>query len=410
MVIGRQTVYHKLAGKAPERHNDRMSPTLQLTRRAFLSAGARGAAAFALLPGWLPGRRAAPLCPTAAGLDEKIGQMVLAGFRGLELAEGNPVVADLRRRSLGGVALFDRDLPSGSPVRNIASPAQLNALDTSLSRLAAEPLLIGIDQEGGQVARLSPEHGFPPSISQQRLGALDDVEATRQAAETTAQTLRAAGINLNLAPVVDLNLNPANPIIGRYERSFSADPDIVTRHALAVIRAHHRYGVLTTLKHFPGHGSSQGDSHLGFVDVTATWRPVELQPFRALIRAGSCDAIMTAHIFNAQLDPDFPATLSRRTVTGLLREQLGFGGVVISDDMGMGAIANNYPFETAVRLAIEAGVDILAYSNNGRVFDPAVPARAVAAIKDLVASGTVDEGRIDQSYRRIMRLKSAIGF
>ena len=146
------------------------------------------------------------------------------------------------------------------------------------------------------------------------------------------------------------------------------------------------------------------------VDVTATWRPVELQPFRALIRAGSCDAIMTAHIFNAQLDPDFPATLSRRTVTGLLREQLGFGGVVISDDMGMGAIANNYPFETAVRLAIEAGVDILAYSNNGRVFDPAVPARAVAAIKDLVASGTVDEGRIDQSYRRIMRLKSAIGF
>ena len=395
-----------------------MSYTLQLTRRAFLRTGARGATAFAFFPGWSsgselgsePGRRPAPTCPTAAGLDQKIGQMILAGFRGLEVAEDNPVVADLHLRYLGGVVLFDRDLPSGSPVRNVASPAQLSALNSSLSRQAAEPLLIGIDQEGGQVARLRPELAFPPSVSQQRLGALDDLEATRQAAETTAQTLRAAGINLNLAPVVDVNLNPANPIIGRHERSFSADPDVVTRHALAVIQAHHKYGVLTTLKHFPGHGSSQSDSHLGFVDVTTTWQPVELEPFRALVAAGSCDAIMTAHIFNARLDPDYPATLSRPTLTGLLREQLRFDGVVISDDMGMGAIADNYPFETAIRLAIEAGVDILAYANNGRAFDPALPARAIATIKDLVTSGAIAEARIDQSYRRILRLKSAIGF
>ncbi len=387
-----------------------MTHSMQLTRRAFLRSGARGATAFALLPGWLPGRRPASLCPAAPSLDEKIGQMVLAGFRGLELAGDNPIVADLRLRHLGAVALFDRDLPSNSPLRNVASPAQLRALDAHLSRLATEPLLIGVDQEGGQVARLRPERGFPASPSQQRLGALDDPELTRQAAETTAQTLRAAGINLNLAPVVDLNLNPHNPIIGRYERSFSADPDIVTRQALLVIRAHHKYGVLTTLKHFPGHGSSRGDSHLGFVDVTATWQPAELQPFRALIQAGVCDAIMTAHIFNARLDPKYPATLSRSILTGLLREQLGFDGVVISDDMGMAAIAENYPFETAIRLAIEAGVDILTYSNNGRTFDPSLPERAVATIKELIGAGVIDRRRIDQSYCRIVRLKSAIGF
>jgi beta-N-acetylhexosaminidase len=265
-----------------------------------------------------------------------------------------------------------------------------------------------VDQEGGRINRLKPAYGFPPSYSEQYLGTLNDLDFTHECAQTTAQTLKSMDINLNLAPVVDLNVNPNNPIIGYYERSFSADPDIVTAHSLEVIEAHHEYGVLTTLKHFPGHGSSTGDSHQGFVDVTDTWAPVELEPFHNIIRAGVCDVVMTAHIFNAYLDPDYPATLSELTITGILREQLGWDGVVITDDMGMGAITQHFGFDMAVELAVKAGADILAYANNSSVFDPTIPARALGVIKGLVENGVIEESRIDQSYRRIMRLKSQI--
>jgi len=210
------------------------------------------------------------------------------------------------------------------------------------------------------------------------------------------------------APVADVNVNPDNPIIGRYERSFSADPDIVTAHSLEVIEAHHEMGVLTTLKHFPGHGSSTGDSHLGFVDVTDTWAPVELEPFGNIIAAGQADVVMTAHIYNANLDPNYPATLSHSTITGLLREQLGWDGVVVTDDMGMGSITQYYGFDLAIALAIGAGADILAYANNSSVFDPTIPARAFAVIKGLVEQGVITESRIDQSYQRITQLKERL--
>ena len=175
-----------------------------------------------------------------------------------------------------------------------------------------------------------------------------------------------------------------------------------------MIGAHHDYGVLTTLKHFPGHGSSTGDSHQGFVDVTNTWSEIELRPFGNIIQAGMCDVVMTAHIFNANLDAGYPATLSKPTITGLLREQLGWDGVVITDDMGMGAITQYYGFETAAELAVEAGADILAYANNSTVYDPTIPARAFQVIKGMVESGAIKESRIDQSYRRIMQLKERL--
>src|SRR5690606_10098573 len=167
-----------------------------------------------------------------------------------------------------------------------------------------------------------------------------------------AATLAEAGINLNLAPVVDVNVNPDNPVIGQLERSFSGDPDVVTEQAKAFIEAHHEHGVLCTLKHFPGHGSSEADSHLGFVDVTNLWSRQELEPFRNLIDAGLADAIMTAHIFNANWDSEHPATLSRAVITGILREELGYDGVVITDDMQMGAIRDFYGFEAAVVMSV----------------------------------------------------------
>jgi len=222
-----------------------------------------------------------------------------------------------------------------------------------------------------------------------------------------AATLAALGINLNLAPVVDVNVNPANPVIAKYGRSFSADPETVTAHAFEFVRAHHEQGVLCTLKHFPGHGSSTEDSHLGMVDVTETWSRRELVPYVRVIEAGQADAIMTAHVFNADLDAEHPATLSPPTVTDMLRQELGYDGVVISDDMQMGAITKHYGFERAVRRAIEAGIDIIAFANNS-VYEEDVAVRAIAHIKRLVQQGIISEARIDRSYHRIRRLKDRL--
>ncbi len=392
-----------------------MDRSTSLSRRDFLRFGSGAIAALALLPAWNDSLyRASPTIldhkeSPPVDLDVKIGQMILAGFRGYTLKEKNPIVADLQDRDLGGVVLFDYDVATQKYKRNIESPEQLAALDEALQAATpVPPLLISVDQEGGRINRLKPAYGFPPSYSQQYLGTLNDRQFTHECAEITAHTLQSAGINLNLAPVVDLNINPDNPIIGHYERSFSADPDIVTTHSLEVIAAHHEAGVLTTLKHFPGHGSSTGDSHQGFVDVTDTWSEIELEPFRNIIKAGVCDVVMTAHIFNAHLDPDYPATLSKPTITGILRDQLRWNGVVITDDMGMGAITQYFGFETAIELAIKAGADILAYANNSSVFDPTIPARAFQVIKGLAESGVIKESRIDQSYRRIMRLKERL--
>jgi beta-N-acetylhexosaminidase len=338
------------------------------------------------------------------GLDAKIGQMLMVGFRGMEVGDDHFVAADIQERNLGGVVLLDYDVPSKSPERNIKSPAQVKALVASLQARADTPLLVAIDHEGGIVTRLKEVHGFPSTKSHQALGELDDLHVTREQATAMAQTLADLGINLNLAPVVDLNTNPDNPIIAKYERSYSADPDTVTRHAATFIEAHHAQGVSCTLKHFPGHGSSTGDTHEGWVDVTETWSRAELEPYAAIIEAGLADAVMTAQVFNAHLDAEHPATLSHSTIAGILREELDYDGVVISDDMQMRAIANHYGFETAVQKAIEAGVDILAFANNS-VYEEDVATRAITHIKHLVEEGILSEERIDASYRRIRRLK-----
>ncbi|GAK55499.1 glycosyl hydrolase, family 3 [Candidatus Vecturithrix granuli] len=340
-------------------------------------------------------------------LEHKIGQMLLIGFRGLELRDDNPIIEDIRTRHLGGVVLFDYDVCTQTPARNIHSPEQVQRLIASLQDIAVEPLFIGIDQEGGKVNRLKERYGFPPSVSAQYLGDLDLVEVTGKHAELTAKTLAELGMNLNFAPDVDLNIYPDNPIIGKVERSFSADPDVVIRHAREWIACHHAQGVLCALKHFPGHGSSRQDTHLGFVDVTDTWSANELRPYQDLLYSGFHDMVMTAHIFNARLDPEFPATLSYKMITGILREQLGYDGVVISDDMQMKAIAEQYPLETAIQSALEAGVDILTFGNNLN-YNGNIMMQVVTIISQLVRQGTISEKRIDESHQRILRLKARL--
>ena len=330
--------------------------------------------------------------------------MLLVGFRGLTVGEVGEIATDIQDRHLGGVVLFDTDQPTHSKVRNVESQAQLTALITGLQSLATTPLLVAIDEEGGLVARLDQRHGFPPTISAADLGARRDVAFTQQAGTQIAETLASVGVNLNLAPVVDLNVNPTNPIIGSLGRSFSADPAVVTSQAEAFIEGHRSVGVLTTLKHFPGHGSSTGDTHLGVVDVTDTWSEVELEPFRNIVHDSLADAVLTAHVFNSKLDPEHPATLSHPTITGILREQIGWDGVVISDDMQMGAIRQAYGYTDALRLAILAGVDVLTIAQQ-QVYEPGIVASTIDLIEGLVNDGSLSEARIDESYQRIQALK-----
>lgn len=351
--------------------------------------------------------------PTAVpDLRTKIGQMLLVGFRGVRFDADSRVAHDIGEHALGGVVLFDFDEPTQTPVRNVESPMQLRRLVTDLQAAAAsaappQPLLIAIDQEGGQVARLRPDHGFPATESAAELGLRGDSSYTEARATRMAETLATAGINLNLAPVVDLNLNPINPIIGALGRSFAADPDVVVEQALAFIRGHDATRVRTALKHFPGHGSAAGDTHAGVVDVTEAWSDVELEPFAQIIGAGLADTIVTAHVFNADVDPAYPATLSAATINGVLRESLGYDGVVISDDMQMAAIRDAFGYEEAVALAIEAGIDILTIANQ-QVFEDGIVERTSAIIAELVASGRIDEGRIDESWRRIRAFKATL--
>lgn len=340
-------------------------------------------------------------------LDVKIGQMLKIGFRGKKITDSNHVVRDIKKYHLGGVVLFDYDVPTETSDRNIESPEQLKSLVGSLKSLANIPLIVSIDQEGGKVARLKPQFGFPESVSAQYIGSLNNSDSTRFYAKQTARTLSELGINVNLAPVVDINVNPRNPIIGGLERSFSSNPAVVAKHAATYIKVMHNYDILTVLKHFPGHGSSKKDSHLGVVDVTKTWSEEELIPYRQLIDSGLADAVMTAHIFNAELDSTYPATLSEPTISGVLRDRLGFEGVIISDDLMMGAIRKEYGLRTTIRQALHAGVDILSFANNS-TYDPDIVPKAHDIIHNLIEEGVISKSRIDKSYQRIVKLKKRL--
>ncbi len=348
-----------------------------------------------------------PAAAFSATLEEKIGQMIMVGFRGTVADDAPAVADDIEAGRIGGVVLFDYDVPTGEYGRNIRSPEQLRRLTADLRARAPVPLFIAIDQEGGRVSRLKERCGFSHTPSQRELGRLDDTGATRAAAGITADMVRAAGINVNFAPVVDLDGNPLNPVIGGLERSFSADPAVVIRQARVVVETFRRKGVISTLKHFPGHGSSDADSHAGFVDVTGLWSEEELAPFATLINEGLADMVMTAHLFNETIDPLLPATLSRATIDGLLRGRLGYDGVVISDDLQMKALRDRYGFEETVEKAVLAGVDILLFANNS-IYDEEAPRRAAAVVASLLERGVIDAGRIDRSFRRIMALKDRI--
>lgn len=340
-------------------------------------------------------------------LEEKIGEMLMIGFRGFEVSDTSHIVRDIEEFHLGGVILFDYDVPTDRPVRNIESPKQVQNLISQLKNLSDKPLFIAVDQEGGRVARLKESRGFVPNVSAEYLGETDHVDTTRYYAESMADQLHELGFNINFAPVVDLNINPDNPVIGRIERSFSANPEIVEKHASIFLEEFTEHNILGVLKHYPGHGSAWNDSHVGMADVTDTWQESELEPYRELIQSGHQFAVMTAHVLNENLDPEWPATLSEEVQTNILRNDLGFDGVLFSDDMQMEAIRSFYGLETAITRAINAGVDVVVFGNNS-VYWPDIVPRAVKIIKQKIEAGEISEDRIDASYNRIIETKKSL--
>jgi beta-N-acetylhexosaminidase len=257
------------------------------------------------------------------------------------------------------------------------------------------------------VNRLKPRYGFPGSVSAKYLGKIDNVDSTRHYALLSAQTLKEMGFNVNFAPVVDVDLNPQNPVIGKYERSFSDKAETVIEHASIWVQVQGSLGIISTLKHFPGHGSSEADSHMGVTDITGYWNEKELRPFREIGKSGNSVAIMTAHVVNKNLDPTYPATLSEKVITGILREEFGFDGLMFSDDLQMKAVNEWFDFETILKRSIEAGVDILVFGNNLE-YDEQVPEKAVNAIQRMVDNGEISNERIKKSYDRIMKMKEKI--
>lgn len=342
-------------------------------------------------------------CQKQYTLDEDIGMMLLIGFRGIAIDSTHHIWRDICDYHVGSVILFDYDAPTGTRGRNIKNPNQIKQLCQQLHGLSPT-LLIGIDQEGGYVSRLSTRYGFPYIMSAQHSANLGD-DTVRHYAHLTADMLHSLGINLNFAPVADVNVNPQCPVIGGLERSFSADEKRVSQLCRIWIDEQQQQDIISCMKHFPGHGSARGDTHKGLVDVSDTWQKRELEPYRNLPTEGIM--VMTAHVVNRRLDPSgLPASLSPK-ITSLLRDTLGFNGVIVTDDLAMGAIANHYTLEQTIRMAIEAGADMLCLSNNGAGgYNADIVPMAVKIIRKLVDEGTISPDRIHQSAMRIRHLQT----
>lgn len=331
-----------------------------------------------------------------SALDAALGQLLLVGFTGTSAGVGTDADRVICRVGAGAVVLFGR---------NIVSAEQLGRLTAELRARAraclGRPVLVAVDAEGGRVLRLGPEAGWSPVLSAEELGWSNDLTLTELEARRVARRLRNTGITWNLAPVVDVGYNPANPVIVGVGRAFSANPLLVTAHARAFIRGHRAERVLTTLKHFPGHGSSFDDSHLGFVDVTETANlEVELAPYRALVAEGVVDSVMTAHVFNRRLDPRYPATLSWATVSGLLRGALGFQGAVVSDDLRMAALERYWGLERSAVLALEAGVDILLVADDRLPGGGSAAERVLQALRHGLHAGQLTPERVEAALER----------
>lgn len=334
-------------------------------------------------------------------LNAMIGQMLMFGMRGQSLSEDTEIQKMLEQGKAGGIILF---YTHGNIVPyNLANKTQIVSLIQSLQQTSPYPLFIGVDQEGGKVQRLSSKNGFKDYPTAYSLGKIDKEKHTFQVADDMAAMLKDCGFNVNFAPSVDLH-NPNSPAIGKAERAFHETALKTFRHAYAYAGAMKKNGIIPALKHFPGHGSAIKDTHEGFTDITATWQDKELVPYTEFIKKKYDGMIMVAHVYHKKLDKDFPASLSQNCITKLLRKKLKFNGVVITDDMQMGAIVKHYSLKESIYRAITAGNDILLFSNNFK-YDPKLPEQVYTCVVELVNEGKISKERIKESWQRIRKLK-----
>lgn len=341
-----------------------------------------------------------------AELDAELGELLLVGFTGTDAAGNADLERLLCRARVGGILIFARNVVDADQLARLTGAMRAHA-----RACAGRSLLVAVDAEGGQVMRLGPSAGYSGTLSHQELGEGNDFALTELEARRIGQRLRQAGIDWNLAPVVDVGYNPANPVIVGTGRSFSANPALVTAHARAYASGMRQAGVLTALKHFPGHGSSYADSHQGFVDVTDTAnQDLELVPYRVLMAERLVDSVMTAHVFNAWLDERRPATLSRKTITGLLRGDLGFDGLVVSDDLRMGAIERHYGLARAAVLALDAGVDVLLIADDRLPDGHSATELVLRAVHHALAGGRLDQERVASALHRVRTFRAKEGF
>lgn len=331
----------------------------------------------------------------AMTVEEKVGQLLIGGFEGTEI--GDQATRLVQEYQVGGLILYGR---------NITGAGQLVTLTNGLKALNGDgiPLFLSIDQEGGGVDRMPPEVRRTPGAY--CVGQTGSVPAAQSYGDVLAAECAAFGLNLDFAPVLDVWSNPGNTVIG--QRAFSADARTVAGLGPAAARRMMDQGVIPAVKHFPGHGDTAVDSHVGLPVVDKSpeeLEETELIPFRAAIQSAGTDgqvpAVMVAHILLTQLDPKRPASLSPAVVTGLLRDELGFAGAVLTDDLTMGAVTQSYGLGEAAVLAVEAGCDILLVCH-GQDSVPAVR----TALLEAVASGRITAERLDESVYRILRLKT----
>lgn len=340
----------------------------------------------------------------AATLEQMAGQMIIVGFEGdgPNDAGVGAVATELAAGRLGGVMYLRKNVSDLSTVREMNAMFRSAAPDL--------PPFITLDQEGGSVERLTKDVGFTEIPNAAAVAARNNPEQAEAIYERMAEGVAEQGFSVNFGPVADLNTNTDNQIIARFGRSYSADPETVIAYDSAFIAAHHAAGLVTALKHFPGHGSSTADSHEGFVDITRTWSPDELEPYRALVAADMADMVMVGHLYHADYadgDGETPSSLSPRWIDGVLREELGFDGVVISDDLEMGAIRDHFTLEETVTKAVRAGMDILLFSNTAD-YRPGLAGEVLDILLAEAEGDAAFAARIEQSYERIVALKGRL--
>jgi beta-N-acetylhexosaminidase len=339
-------------------------------------------------------------------LQDKIDQLFIIGFRGSSLEKAPELKKALSETNLGGVVLFDYDTPTKKYNRNILSSSQLTTLIKEIKSNSKTPIFISVDEEGGKVSRLKKISGFKVTPSAETLGSYSDVKVTSIASDLAVK-LTSFGFNMDFAPVLDVNVNKKSPAIGAFGRSFSPLQSVVSAKAIAFMDGLKDQNIISVGKHYPGHGSAVSDTHKGLADITKTYKEYESVPFEKACEA-SIPSIMIGHLFNANVDKTFPATMSKAHIDKL--KSLGCDTqVLITDDIDMKALSAQYSRHDVLVRSINAGIDIVIASNNISTYKPNQYFTDRKIVFDAVEKGEISQSRIDEAYEKVTNLKAEFG-